>query len=91
MVQKSTPLGGHFGTVLDRSGGVVVLEAGMASREWNRAKLLPLGPKGAKASIWLSEAKTEVPSAVWVVTTNRGAGSWVVAVIFVDCMKVRIG
>jgi hypothetical protein len=75
VVQNMTPLGGHRGRVWLRSGGEEVFETGTLRREWNRAKPLPWGPKGWKGAIWLSVAKTDEPSFVWVVTTRRGAGS----------------
>ena len=78
------PDGGQRGRVLARSGGEEVLETGTERREWKRAKEEPRGPKGWKGWTWLSEAKTEVPELSWVVTTRRGAGSWVVEDIFTD-------
>ncbi len=70
------PEGGQRGRVLARpDGGEEVLETGTERREWKREKPDPWGPKGWKGCIWLSEAKTEVPLSVWVVTTRRGAGS----------------
>ena len=56
-------------------GGEVVFETGTERREWKREKDEACGPKGKKGATWESEAKTEVPSAVWVVVTRRGGGS----------------
>ena len=83
MVQNKTPEGGQRGRVLARSGGMFLLETGTERREWKREKELPWGPKGWKGVIWESEWKVEVPSAVWPVTTRRGAGRDVVLAIFV--------
>ena len=82
-MQNMTPSGGQRGRVPERSGGKDALETGTERREWKREKELPLGPKGWKGVTWESDAKTEVPSAVCVVMTRRGAGSWVVLDIFV--------
>ena len=60
-----------------------LLETGTERREWKREKELPWGPKGWKGMTWESEWKMEVPSAVWPVTTRRGAGRDVVLAIFV--------
>jgi hypothetical protein len=60
--------------VFVRSGGDDTFETGTASLECSLVKALPLGPKGEKGVICSSDAKTEVPSLVCPVTTNRGAG-----------------
>jgi len=75
VVQNRTPEGGHRGSVFVRSGGDEVFETGTLSLEWNLVKELALGPKGKKGVICSSDAKTEVPSFVCVVTTKRGDGS----------------
>lgn len=51
-----------------------MLEAGTFAEEWKPVKPLALGPKGKNGFMCSSLAKTEVPSAVWVVVIKRGAG-----------------
>lgn len=75
-MQNMTPAGGHRGSVLERSGGDVVLDTGTDSLEWKRPNELPCGPNGKNGVTWASDAKTEVPSVAWVVTTRRGEGKW---------------
>lgn len=86
-MQNKTPEGGQRGMVLVRSGGEVVFEMGTVRLEWNLAKALALGPKGEKGVTGSSEAKTEVPSWVWVVTISRGGGSGLKAAILVDGLQ----
>ncbi len=81
-MQNMTPEGGQRGRVLLRSGGVEVLDTGTLRREWNLANPLNAGPKGKNCGMGASEPKIEVPSLSWVVTTRRGAGSWLTADIF---------
>jgi hypothetical protein len=75
VVQNRTPEGGHRGSAFVSSGGEEVFETGTESLEWNLAKELASGPKGEKGVIRSSDANTEVPSAVCVVTTKRGVRS----------------
>lgn len=61
---KLTPVGGHRGSTLVRSGSAAVFETGTDGAEWKVQKLEPLGPKGLKGVTVSSEMKTELPSGV---------------------------
>ena len=45
-------------------------------------KELPVGPKGKKGVVWVSDPMIVVPSVLWDVVTTRGAGSVLEAMVF---------
>jgi hypothetical protein len=82
------PVGGQRGSVLPISGIGAVLDSGTVLLAWKVLNPEPAGPKGRNCEIVESEAKTEAPSLVCVVTTKRGGGSWAL-VLVVDIFLIE--
>ena len=89
VTKHTTPPGGQRGRVLSRSGTGSVLDAGSEVRTSRTVKAEAWGPNGSEGVNSESEAKTDVPSSVWVVRTSRGAGSSGVAMKYTNVKPGR--